>query len=161
MKLTIKVTKAILMRSMDCGFNPNKVSTTRHCAIAEAVRDIFPYAEVTYRGEEDDYIAGPGALIKVWLFKPGEGVGSVLINLPREAYDFMQHFDYPFDGISIEPSDVTLKVAGRMRYRMNLPETSFDIEVPSILIDHIGISEVYKILSESKTVVLATEFVSI
>lgn len=37
---------------------------------------------------------------------------------------------------------------------MNLPEFSFEIEVPSAVIDKIGISSAYKILSESKTLEL-------
>ena len=45
MKLKIRVTKEILKRSMMCGVG-DMLDYRKHCGIAEAVRDIFPNAEI-------------------------------------------------------------------------------------------------------------------
>jgi predicted metal-dependent TIM-barrel fold hydrolase len=46
--LKVKVTKDILQKSKDCGLANNGTSLITHCAIAIAVRDLFPNAVVTY-----------------------------------------------------------------------------------------------------------------
>lgn len=59
MKLQIKVTKEILEKSMWCGTEKGEQSVPQNCAIALAVRDIFPKAEVGFEhirpfGREND-----------------------------------------------------------------------------------------------------------
>ena len=47
MKLKIKITKDVLERSMYCGVKNSGKNIIENCAIAVAVRDIFPHAIVT------------------------------------------------------------------------------------------------------------------
>ncbi len=72
--LKIKVTKEILERSKMCGIHNIKVST--NCAVALAVRDIFPRANV-----ELEYI------------EPFTKLESERIELPMEATDYIILFD--------------------------------------------------------------------
>jgi len=65
-------------------------------------------------------------------FAPG-----AYIKTPEKMRNFMFEFD------SLTPEE-----------RKDMPEQSFEIEVPQEIIDQIGLSEVYKILSESKTLEL-------
>jgi len=65
--------------------------------------------------------------------------GMVQIELPEKARKFISSFD----GLFITP-----------QARLDLPEMSFEVDVPSELINQIGISQVYKVLSESKTLEL-------
>jgi hypothetical protein len=60
------------------------------------------------------------------------------ITLPREAQDFISDFDVYHESGRNRPKPIT-----------------FTIDVPSEVIDSIGIGQVYKILSESKTLELA------
>jgi hypothetical protein len=71
MKLKIKVTKEIIMKSRFC-MSPNM---TTNCAIALAVRDVFPKAEVSME----------------YIFT--EGISSTLIELPKVAQEFINMFD--------------------------------------------------------------------
>lgn len=118
MIILIKVTKDVLFKSKDCYNNAGI-----NCAIAFAVRQIFPEAYVT---EEVLYF---------WEYQRHNA------NLPDEAIRFIALFDslkrYP--GI-----------------RVDLPEMQFEIDVPSEVIDKIGIGQVYKILSESRTLELVS-----
>lgn len=121
MKIKIKVTKDVLRRSMMCGVNGGLIS--KNCGIAVAVQEIFPNCQVTYDGDF-------GHLPVIYLGWERK------IKLPKEAEDFMK----AFDKLEETPSE-----------RLNLPEISFDIDVPDNIIQSIGISQVYKVLSESKT----------
>ena len=71
MKLKIKVTKDVLKRSINC--NSLQAGVSKNCAIAVAIRDIFPNASV---GVFDMYILG---------------VGNV--DLPENAREFISKFD--------------------------------------------------------------------
>ena len=115
MKILIKVTKDILKKSMMCG-----VDLRKNCAIAVAVREIFPQASVGL-----NTIAPTGK---------EEGLGR--ISLPITAVTFIG----TFDNLHHTPEK-----------RLELPELSFEIDVPYYILEQVGISEVYKILSESKT----------
>lgn len=50
MKLTIKITKEVLKRSMYCGTEACKGKISENCAIAVAVRDIFPTCAIAHPG---------------------------------------------------------------------------------------------------------------
>jgi hypothetical protein len=56
--------------------------------------------------------------------------------LPIEAGTFI----LIFDELSCSPKD-----------RMEMPEIQFEIDVPNSVIERIGLSQIYKVLSESKT----------
>jgi hypothetical protein len=60
-----------------------------------------------------------------------------VIDLPDTATEFIFQFD------SRRPAD-----------RLTMPEISFEVDVPSEMIEAIGIGQAYKILSESKTLEL-------
>jgi hypothetical protein len=45
-RLKIKVTKDILKKSMYCGLTPDLSNSTENCAIALAIRNVFPKATV-------------------------------------------------------------------------------------------------------------------
>lgn len=127
MKLTIKITKEVLKRSMYCGTSTlwtckRSIHTVaENCAIAVAIRDIFPKAEVRNRHieissvDEDD------------------------IALPLEATRFIEHFDH----LNHCPED-----------RLKLPEFEFTVEVPDSIIDSIGIKEIHEIIERSETLEL-------
>jgi hypothetical protein len=132
MKILIKVTKDVLRRSMMC---ENEYGS--NCAIAVAVRELFPSACVGASGMciGDDYIINR-------------------LRVERQIYDVthsqaVSDFIWGFDHLWNSPEE-----------RLNLPELSFEIEVPDSVIQSIGISEVYRILSESKTLEMVMPKVS-
>lgn len=117
MKILIKVTKDVLRRSAGC--TAGKTIISQNCAVALALRDLFPQAQVGYPdmcfyfGQREEYILNSDVLM----------------------------FIHRFDKASPEE-------------RLLFPEFSFEIEVPSAVIDKIGIGQAYKVLSESKTLEL-------
>lgn len=120
MKILIKVTKDILQRSMMCGVDSIAKNCAINCAIAVAVREIFPQASV--------------GLNTIAPISKEEGLER--ISLPITAVSFIS----TFDSLYHTPAK-----------RLELPEFSFEIDVPYSILEKVGISEVYKILSESKT----------
>lgn len=124
--MLVKVTKEILERSKMCGYDTREIVSS--CAIAEAVREIWPLATVGWS-------RFPRYAISPFGFKEGTE-----ILLPDDAKQFIRLFDRTMMGD-----------------RPNLPEFSFEIEVPQEVIDKIGIEEVTRILSESKTLELVGE----
>jgi hypothetical protein len=141
MKIKVTVTKEILKRSMMCGVGnkdwscvteesfKNKVGVGFNCAIGEAVNELLPGAWVS-----------PSA---IRIYKSHEQMlrgGEIHeIDLPTEAIAFIPRFD---------------ALKSNPEARLELPELSFEIELPEGLINEIGISQAYKILSESKTLEL-------
>lgn len=126
MKIKIKVTKEIQQRAMDCGHIDGKASEyTENCEVAEAVREIFPLVKVCHAS-----VRLPGVF--AILFTNGDE-----ISLPYEAERRIKLFDKlsPCDRIKQEPYE-------------------FEIDVPEQIIDRIGLSEVHRILKESKTLEL-------
>lgn len=121
MKIKIKVTKEILKKSMMCGVRMEPGGITQNCAVALAVREIFPNADVTS--------------FNIWL----NDELFTNIRLPENVKRFVSLFDY----YRTNPSA-----------RLDMESIDFEIEVPQAVIDRIGIGEVYKILSESKTLEL-------
>lgn len=122
MKIKINVTKEILENAKMCPTAMSVAST--NCAIALAIRDIFPMAFVTMSQFYLTHSRTSEALT----------LGDETIQLPRSAAMFIKAFD---DASAEE--------------RVNMHPFSFEIEVPDSVINRIGLEEVQKILSESKT----------
>lgn len=142
MKITIKVTKEVLRQSAHCpilGISLNceldKLKT--NCAVAVAVRDLFPKAKVfnnaiCLSSHFPDY--------EVSLVEDEQGVRpKTTIRLPQKAIDFITEFD------RLHPLE-----------RPGMDELKFDIEVPDEFFERtIGISEAHEILKRSETLELA------
>lgn len=122
MKLTINVTREVLENSKSCPVQ----NRSENCAIAVAVRDIFPAATVVHH----------------WIYAfYGDPLRCNMddeIRLPKEAMAFIFKFD------SLLPSE-----------RATMPEFAFEVEVPDTVMNEIGIDQVHAILKESKTLSLA------
>lgn len=130
MKILIKVTKEILERSKMCGVSGYR-NVVRDCAVAEASREIFPTAGVCVDSNDDTgYVIAP-------FLCAGIDKDIISIQLPKSASRFIREFD-----------------CATPERRAAMEPVSFEIDVPSEVIDKIGISEVYRILSESKTLEL-------
>lgn len=110
MKLKITVTKEVLRRSMWCGTEKQIGMTIHNCAIALAVRDIFPWANIL-----------PNSI------KPF-GPGFKLV-IPHDQFDFITQFD---------------ELADTPELRLELPELSFEIDLPQEVIDAINIDDIHK-----------------
>lgn len=123
-KLKINVTKDILEKSKYCGYQKGLDNANTNCAIAHAVRDIFPEAYVTY-----SFI----------YFKASDrnNIDADRATLPQEASDFIESFDLS------HPSE-----------RVDMDELEFEIEVPTGVIDSINIDEVRKVLKNHPTLEL-------
>lgn len=133
MKILIKVTKEIIEKTEMCGYEPHirRLSAgerakhqVTHCQIAEAIREIFPYAKVSIM-----FITVDGRL---------PFGGHNLIELPPFATRQIRQFDesIPLSRSLMEPYSFTIDVN------------------PDYFIKNVGLGEVYKILSESKTLEL-------
>jgi hypothetical protein len=117
-KLKIKVTKDIYQRSMMCGVIPDiNAPITENCAVALAIRDIFPNASVTHR----EII--PFAAVGNYDFG---------ISLPHAARQLIGMFD---------------ACKNTPQYRLTLPEIEFEVEIPDEVLEHIDIKEITKILT--------------
>jgi hypothetical protein len=107
-KLKIKVTKEILEKSKWCG-TKKAVDMTRstNCAIALAVRDIFPNATV-----------GPTS------FYACNGAPFDLVDLPRTASEFINDFDdaKPEDRPSLAEIEFEVEIPDSVIGRINIEE---------------------------------------
>lgn len=125
MKIKIKVTKDILYASRMCGDDAGF-----NCAIALAVREIFPNAWVeTHK-------------IKTSLTEDGLRLTPIdrgSIDLPEEATRFIRAFD------ERKPEE-----------RILMTPIEFEVTVPNEVINEIDISNMYKVLSESKSLELVS-----
>ena len=110
--------------------------------IAVAVESLIPNPLVNYNGD------GDGAHITCSNRKDG----VIIIPLPRIAYEKMQRFDIA----DFHKDDEEI-----IKFRQNMESFSFEIDIPPGLISCIGISEVYKILSESKSLEPVKKYCSI
>lgn len=139
MKVTIKVTKEIIEKAMMCGvqYHMKKIvesgldipSVAENCAIALAVREVFPKAAVLEDTEKSHH------MIRYCCSDQ-----NTIIVLPKQASKFIRDFDRK----SVDPTS-----------RLMMEPLSFEVEVPEELINEIGIGEIYKVLSESRTLELA------
>lgn len=115
----IKVTKEILESSKECGAHNDVEKIGNNCAIAIAVKDIFPNVFVTAHhiypfgiDESNEYI-------------------HLRIELPKIALDFIKLFD---------------SLRSIHKARLSLPEFEFEISIPDEIISLINIDEVENIL---------------
>lgn len=116
MKLRISVTEEILNRSKNCNDE-----TAFNCAIALAVRDIFPLAAVFTN--------------KISLFNRNQfGNPFIRIDLPNKAAEFIDQFD------NSTPEQ-----------RSEIQPISFEIDVPDEVINRINISEITELLKDHPT----------
>lgn len=132
MILEIIVSSEVIKASSLCGFDNNgnaapfKVlpldrQPATNCAIALAVRDIFPEADI---GEEMIYPFGSGDRSR----------DTKQIPMPYEAVSFIEKFD--------------VSTPGR---RGSMKPFSFKIDIPDHIIDDIPLPDINKIINESKT----------
>lgn len=132
MKIKIKVTKEILKESMFCSYNSgdeynNRDGYETNCAIAKAIIQLLPGAFV-----DGDNILFYSSYVTYQRKQP-----LVKIELPWSAKIFIEDFD--------------IKTPEK---RAEMDPIGFEIDVPEYLIDRIGLSEVHRILKESKTLEL-------
>lgn len=129
--LTIKVTKEVIKRSMYCtndyGYVDEGEGIGNNCAIARAVRDIFPHIWVNRH--------------TIGFHKGNPIVTSpyAIVGLPDNAAFFIDNFD---------------SLADAPEQRLDLEPIEFEIEVPDAVINRIDIEEVKKILTNHETMVL-------
>ena len=126
MKIKIHVTQDILERTQFCRIGTK--STSKNCAVAHAVRDIFPRAQVEY-----DYIH-PYGHKEFGVDLSSRSDDPHKIKLPEEAIEFIRDFD-----------------SLSSKARVNMPPLSFEVDVPKSVINKIGITQVEEILSKSLT----------
>ena len=126
-KLKIKVTKEILFKSQLCqqeGVSAGVNGVGANCAIALAVRDIFPYAWIS-----DDNI-------DAYYFERGEN-RDFDIPLPKEAKEFISDFD------KSTPEE-----------RVKMPEIEFEVDISDDVLQKINIDEVKELLKNHPTLEL-------
>ena len=116
----IAVTREILELSLECGINNDIEMISKNCAIALAVKDIFPDVVVT---EDCIYPFGVNIYTKTSHLK---------IELPQVAKDFIKVFD---------------SLCGMHKVRRCLPEFDFEISVPDEIISQINIAEVKDLIN--------------
>jgi hypothetical protein len=131
-KLKIKVTKDILKKSMYCSESALLPSTT-NCAVALAVRDIFPDAKVF------PHCISPFSVNSFIIPNARQFLRLQRIQLPKEAAEFIETFDSLMD----TPEE-----------RLKLPELEFEVEIPDAVIEHINIEELKPLLEGHPTLEL-------
>jgi hypothetical protein len=143
MKILIKVTKEIQRRAMFCGTGACTGARTirTNCEVALAVIKLFPHAKVFQKAIS---FTGEGA------FEYDRNMGDIrtIMNLPKDMVALPIEVSGrigDFDRLSNDPLA-----------RLELPEYSFEIEVPDYVLNQIGIGQAYKVLSESKTLELVS-----
>ena len=118
LQLKIFITKELIDQCKDCGSKNEGYDIGRNCAVAFALRDIFPDAYIT-----NYYIYPFGTEY--------EKEETLKIPLPIIAQQFIKLFD----GFYLTP-----------RLRLLLPEFEFTIDVPDEVIAQINIDEVRELL---------------
>lgn len=123
-KLTITVTKEILEKSKMCGVKGQIGLVSENCAIALAIRDIFPNAKISLSST---------SLVMGYFGKNVFGV----IDHPNDMTEYIKLFDstFSFD-------------------RPHLPEASFEIDIPDAVIDTINIDSIKPLLINHPTLKL-------
>jgi len=123
----INITKEILASSKDCGINNDTETIGKNCAIAIALKDIFPEVFVT-----DHHIYPQG-------IKEADSVEDLKIMMPKIAQDFVRIFD---------------SLKGISKLRLLLPEFEFEILIPDEIISQINIDDLKAIASNNPLPVL-------
>ena len=111
----IKVTKEILELSKECGAHNDFDTIGKNCAIAIALKDIFPEVVVT------DYYIYPFGIDNK------NKLDDLRIVMPKIAQDFVKIFD---------------SLSAIHKLRLLLPEFEFEISIPDEIISQINIDEV-------------------
>lgn len=126
-KLKINVTNEILQKSAGCtGFGKDTFGT--NCAIALAIRDIFPFAHVCKTCIDTDfYLRNPDR----------QGQTENHISLPSEAIIFIDEFDF-----------------GSPDNRLRMSPISFEIEISDEVLEKINIDEIKPLLKNHPTLKL-------
>ena len=119
----IRITKEVIEHCKYCGAENNEHELNRNCAVAIALKDIFPDVYVT------NYYIFPFGI-------DTEERGNIKITMPLIAQQFIKLFD----GFCLTPN-----------LRLLLPEFEFVINIPDEAIDHINIAEIKDFVNESKT----------
>lgn len=117
----IKVTKEIIERSKECGTRKDVEKIGNNCAIALALKDIFPEVFVSAH-----YIYPFG-------IDENNEYSQLRIAMPKIALDFIKVFDCFRNIHSV---------------RLFLPEFEFDISIPDEIISLINIDEVKNIIED-------------
>lgn len=114
-RFKIKVTKEILELSKECGAHNDFDTIGKNCAIAIALKDIFPEVVVT------DYYIYPFGIDNK------NKLDDLRIVMPKIAQDFVKIFD---------------SLSAIHKLRLLLPEFEFEISIPDEIISQINIDEV-------------------
>src|ERR1041385_86718 len=118
----IRITKDIISQCKYCGIDNDVYEMGRNCAIAFALRDIFPQVYVT----------------NFFVFPFGIDQGQALkMELPLIAQQFIKLFD----GFYLTPN-----------LRLLLPEFDFTIDIPNEVIDTINIDEIKQLIRPRKKI---------
>lgn len=128
-KLRISVTKEILEKSKNCGKSIS--SKLENCAVALAVRDIFPHALVYQTGIVCD---ARGLKVNIKLTDP-----PIDIMFPIPVIFYIKSFD-EFDN--------------NPEARIQMKEISFEVDVPDYVLDRINIDELKPLLVNHPTLEL-------
>jgi hypothetical protein len=129
-QFNITITKDTIEHCKNCGVNDSNQDIGRNCAVAFALKDIFPDVYVT-----NFYIFPFG-------IDPKKGK-DIKIIMPL----IVQQFIKLFDGFYLTPN-----------LRLLLPEFAFTIDVPEEVIDHINIDELKELISDRKKTAGLTEY---
>ena len=105
-KLKIKVTKDILERSKMCGTNEGE-TVSQNCAVALAIRDIFPLAAV----DGDN----------IW---PNFSLADELIPLPKDARVYIIEFDntHPVERPCLPEIEFEIQIPDSVIEKINIEE---------------------------------------
>jgi hypothetical protein len=121
-QFTIRITKEIIEHCKKCGTENNKWEIGSNCAVAFALKDIFPDVYVT------NYYIFPFGI-------DAEKAEDMKIAMPVIAQQFIKLFD----GFSLMPN-----------LRPLLTEFEFSINIPGEVIDQINIDEVEELIKFNK-----------
>jgi hypothetical protein len=121
-QFTIRITKEIIEHCKNCGTENGTQDIGRNCAVAVALKDIFPDVYVT-----NYYIFPFGIDI--------EKGKDIKITMPVIAQQFVKLFD----GFNLTP-----------KLRLLIPEFEFSINITDEVIDQINIDEVRELIRVGK-----------
>jgi len=129
-KLKIKVTKEILEKSKYCiaTGKADKGGAGFNCAVALAIRDIFPDAWI-HRDTITPFSFSDNNTEAYF--------GGARIHLPNEAIEYIKEFDATPFGM-----------------RTSMPEIEFEVEIPDEIIERISIEELRPLLENHPTLEL-------
>ena len=128
-QLKITITKDIIRHCKNCGRQNEEDEIGKNCAIALAIKDIFPNVYIT------NYYILPFGIRH-------ENDNTLKIQLPVIAQQFIKLFD----GFYLTPN-----------LRLLLPEFEFDIDIPDAVIEQINIDEIRGLNQETENKYLIPE----